>query len=215
MSAFEQQQGAYRPFVNEITSRFLNSIVASGAACYEEPEFDYAIGGSDFSRTAIEDMLGVVNGPDVSPDITWRQTSGAMRGLALGVAMMSTRPSVPFPRKAIEQSKARFRMLKQLPANHDHEGAAAPIDASVDAAIAFLDRLPNVSGAFATLSDDGYAVIEFERETEGFFGEITFLPSGDIECYRRRRGVPSLMTSGSVDAPEIKSFLLEEMDIGL
>jgi len=126
-----------------------------------------------------------------------------------------TQQSVVPLRRSIDHAKARFRMLRRLPNNYDNEGASAPNSASVDAAIAFLDRLTDMPGICATLSDAGSAVIEIDDTESGFFGEITFLSDNKVECYRRRKGAPSVLIEGTIQEAEIKRFLVDEMGINL
>jgi hypothetical protein len=106
-----------------------------------------------------------------------------------------------------ERVKARFRLLRRLPANHDNEGAAAPVAETVDAAIAFIDRLRTAPPYFATLNDDGWAVIEFEDPLRGFYADITFAPSKRLLCYSRKTGTPSLAFEGSED--DARTFIEE------
>jgi hypothetical protein len=106
-----------------------------------------------------------------------------------------------------EHVKARFRLLRRLPANHDHEGAAAPSRESVDRAIAFVDRMRTFPPFFATLADDGAAVIEFEDRSRAFFADITFGLNGLVECYRRQAGRTSEYFEGSLDSAEAREFL--------
>src|SRR6266478_747821 len=85
-----------------------------------------------------------------------------------------------------EHIKARFRLLRRLPANHDNEGAEAPNPKSVDTAIAFIDSIKEpFPSCLATLDDDGSAVIEFQGKSKGFFADLTFRNDGNIECYQR------------------------------
>ncbi|MCA1542248.1 hypothetical protein I6F18_20020 [Bradyrhizobium sp. NBAIM32] len=112
-----------------------------------------------------------------------------------------------------ERIKARFRLLKRLGPNHDGEGAQAPNARTVDRAIAFIDRMTQHKDGFATLDDDGSAVIEFEDRQSGFFGDITFLADGTVECYRRQVGLPSRTFIGSLDAADTRDFLENELHI--
>jgi hypothetical protein len=111
------------------------------------------------------------------------------------------------------QTRARFRLLRRLPDNHDGEGAAAAYPASVDRAMAFLDAMTSSVSYFATLSDEGLAVIEFEDRERGLFADITFRLDGTFECFRRLPGtVPELV----VDQPEsnqVRSFLRDEVGV--
>ena len=104
-----------------------------------------------------------------------------------------------------ERIKVRFRLLRRLPANHDNEGASAPNVKTFDAAIAFIDRMRSHPEFFATLDDDGSAVIEFE--SSNFFGDITFAEDGSVECYVRPITSPSALIEGDLDSSDIKSFL--------
>jgi hypothetical protein len=117
-------------------------------------------------------------------------------------------PSIVLPLQGNrERAKARFRLLRRLPANHDNEGAAAPSHESVDRAIAFIDQMRKFPAFFPTLADDGAAVIEFEERDRGFFADITFVPNGRIECYRRETGKVSEYFEGNADAAEAREFL--------
>jgi hypothetical protein len=104
-------------------------------------------------------------------------------------------------------------MLRRLPKNHDNEGAAAPIAKSVDTAIAFIDRIIRGPDFTATLDDDGSAVLEFENRQTGLFADITFLPDGRVELYKRERGQSSEFYEGELDGPEAREFM--ESRIGL
>jgi len=106
-----------------------------------------------------------------------------------------------------ERVKARFRLLRRLPRNHDNEGASAPSRESVDRAIAFIDQMRTFPTFFATLADDGAAVIEFEDRSRGFFADITFGPNDCIECYRRQAGRTSEYFEGNLDSAEARDFL--------
>ena len=88
---------------------------------------------------------------------------------------------------ARERAKARFRMLKHLPENHDGEGASAPIASSVDDAIAFVDDVVGAPRMLPTLDDDGSAVIEFEDKSMGVFCDITFLPDHVVEVFCKNK----------------------------
>lgn len=112
-----------------------------------------------------------------------------------------------------DQTKARLRMLRRLPGNHDGEGAAAANTASVDEAIAFLDAMQCSTPYFATLSDDGCAVIEFEVRSTGFFADITFRPNGVVECYWRMGGAVSELVEGRLDDSGIRSFLASKIGV--
>jgi hypothetical protein len=106
-----------------------------------------------------------------------------------------------------ERVKARFRLLRRLHANHDNEGAAKPNNASIDRAMAFVDRMRTFPPFFATIADDGSAVIEFETSDRTFFADITFAPDGHVELYRREAGKPSEYLEGALDSPEVQKFL--------
>lgn len=131
----------------------------------------------------------------------------------LNIPSPATEPSVVCLRPAVDHAKARFRMLRRLVADHDSGGALAPDPSSVDAAIAFLDRLNNFDNLMATVSDSGSAVIEIHGPESGYFGEITFLSDGKVECYRRRENYPSALIEGELESTEIKRFLMVEMSI--
>src|SRR5437762_152143 len=53
----------------------------------------------------------------------------------------ATRPSATYVHVRRDHVKARLRMLRRLPIDHDREGAAAPDSKSIDTAIAFIDRI--------------------------------------------------------------------------
>jgi hypothetical protein len=129
------------------------------------------------------------------------------------VPTVLTIPSVVPIHGLKERVKARFRLLKRLGPNHDGEGAEAPNAKTVDAAIAFVDRLTKYKQFFATLDDDGSAVIEFEDRAAGFFADITFLPDGRVECYRRVTGKPSRTFVGDLGAADTLNFLEDELQI--
>jgi hypothetical protein len=135
----------------------------------------------------------------------------------LGTTSQSlTKPSVTYIHgQRDDRVKARFRMLRRLPSNHDGEGAAAPNPKTIDRAIAFIDRIATRAAPRfnATLDDDGSAVIEFEDRTRGFFADITFRADGSVEFYKREPGQESEFFEGSLETPEAREFL--ESKIGL
>lgn len=104
---------------------------------------------------------------------------------------------------------ARLRMLKRLPANHDNEGAAAPVGSSVDAALAYLPKFHADVPYGVTLDDDGLAVIEFSDSTAGKFVAVTFGPDEDsfAECYWRQEGRRSRLERVSRTEEAISAFL--------
>jgi hypothetical protein len=106
-----------------------------------------------------------------------------------------------------DRTKARFRLLRRLQRNHDGEGAAAADQESVDAAIAFLGSMRCSKPYFATLNDEGFAVIEFEDRLTGFFGDLTFQPGGVVQCYARQPGAPSQFLEQALDSPQMRDFL--------
>jgi hypothetical protein len=106
-----------------------------------------------------------------------------------------------------DRTKARFRLLRRLQRNHDGEGAAAADQESADAAIAFLGSMQCSRPYFATLNDDGFAVIEFEDRLTGFFGDLTFQPGGVVQCYARDPAGPSRFLELALDSPEMRDFL--------
>jgi hypothetical protein len=106
-----------------------------------------------------------------------------------------------------DRTKARFRLLRRLQRNHDGEGAAAADRESVDAAIAFLGTMQCSRPYFATLNDDGFAVIEFEDRLTGFFGDLTFQPDGVVQCYARQPGTESQFLEQALDSPQMRDFL--------
>jgi hypothetical protein len=125
-----------------------------------------------------------------------------------------TVPSVVYATRDQDRVKARFRLLRRLPANHDNEGAEAAQPESVDAAIAFIDRMGNYPAPFyATLDDDGSAVIEFEDRATGFFADMTFRGKGNVICYVRRANRPSQLVEGRLNSRTIREFLASEMDM--
>lgn len=119
--------------------------------------------------------------------------------------------SSPAAEKHVGHSRlaTRLRMLKRLSANHDREGASAPIGQSVDAALAFLPQIVFSSTIGATLNDDGWAVFEFEDRQTGFFADLAFHGEDPamIDVYRRVRGQPSADISGELNDPGVKAFL--------
>lgn len=108
---------------------------------------------------------------------------------------------------------ARFRLLRRLPDNHDNEGASAANRASVDAAIALVYKMSTSTPCSATLNDDGHAVIEFEDRMAGLYAEVTFLPSGRVEIYCRRRGRESVLFEDKLDSDKVRQFLADEVDV--
>lgn len=116
-----------------------------------------------------------------------------------------------WPVRQKAETKARLRMLRHLPADHDGEGAAAPLPHSVDAAISFVSMIVTDLTYGPTLNDDGQAVIEFEDRAAGRFADIAFHGDQDntVDCYRRQRGEPSVMISGKLDQADVATFLME------
>lgn len=114
-----------------------------------------------------------------------------------------------------ERVKARFRLLKRLQQNHDGEGAEAPISDTVDMAIAFIDTIDRHPDFFATLDDDGCAVIECRNRDTGFFADLTFRSDGTVEAYRRETGKPSLEYVGILGTPDMNAFLDQELHVTL
>jgi hypothetical protein len=112
-----------------------------------------------------------------------------------------------------ERVKARFRLLRRLQDDHDNEGARAANKVSVDAAIAFVDGLSHYPPFFATLDDDGSAVIEFEDKATGFFADLTFKENNIVECYRRIAGSPSLSFGGLLTDEALRERLSTELRI--
>jgi hypothetical protein len=125
----------------------------------------------------------------------------------------ATQPSVTYIYGRRDRVKARLRMLRRLPSNHDNEGAASPNSKSIDTAIAFIDRIKGGPDFSATLDDDGSAVLEFENRQTGLFADITFLPDGRVELYKREPGQQSELYEGALDGPDARRFL--ETKIGL
>jgi hypothetical protein len=113
-----------------------------------------------------------------------------------------------------DRVKARFRLLRRLPADHDNEGAAAAQPDSVDAAIAFIDQMRDYPAPFyATLDDDGSAVIEFENRETGFFADLTFRGNDAVVCYVRQPNRPSRIIEGQLNSRPIQNFLSSEMQV--
>ncbi len=112
-----------------------------------------------------------------------------------------------------DRTKARFRLLRRLQRNHDGEGAAAADQESVDAAIAFLGTMQCSKPYFATLNDEGYAVIEFEDRDTGFFGDLTFQPGGIVQGYVHQPGESSLLLVQALGSSEMKEFLATHLDV--
>jgi hypothetical protein len=108
---------------------------------------------------------------------------------------------------------ARFRLLRRLPQNHDNEGASAPDPASVDAAIAFVGTMSTSTPCSATLNDEGQAVIEFEDRVSGLYADLTFLPSGRVEMYRRQPGKESVLFEAALGSKRTRAFLVDEVDV--
>lgn len=117
------------------------------------------------------------------------------------------------------QTQDRLRVLSGLQKNHDGEGAAAANKASVDLAIAFLDAMKCGMPCSATLNDDGFAVLEFEDRSTGFFAEVTFLPDGFVQFYFRinlgdRLGMScSNLRLGRLDDPEFCGFMESKLGV--
>jgi hypothetical protein len=105
-----------------------------------------------------------------------------------------------------EHTKARFRMLRRLPDNHDNEGAKAAISGSIDLAIAFIDTHSFSHPILATINDDGFAVLEIESVDRNVFADITFFETGSVECYLRISGAESEMHEGRPRDAATKAF---------
>ena len=132
----------------------------------------------------------------------------------IAVLHAPTAPSVVPLHDGRDRVKARFRLLRRLHANHDNESAAAPDRSTIDRALAFLDNISSFEGqCFATLNDAGEAVIEFEDRQNGYFADITFRVTGDVECYRRSPARPSAFHEGPPDSVETRRFLAREAGI--
>jgi hypothetical protein len=126
----------------------------------------------------------------------------------------ATRQSPVYIHDDRDRVKARFRLLRRLPADHDNEGAAAAQPDSVDAAIAFVDQVRAYPAPFyATLDDDGSAVIEFEDRGTGFFADLTFRGKNEVVCYVRRPNSPSQLIEGQLSSRPIRHFLLSKMQV--
>jgi hypothetical protein len=111
-----------------------------------------------------------------------------------------------------DRVKARFRLLRRLPADHDNEGAAAAH--SIDAAIAFVDQVRAYPAPlYATLDDDGSAVIEFENRGTGFFADVTFRGKDEVVCYVRQPNSQSQLIEGQLSSRPIRYFLLSQMQL--
>jgi len=107
-------------------------------------------------------------------------------------------------------AKAHLRMLRHLPANHDGEGAHAPILASTDAALAFIAKASMNLMIGPTLNDDGLAVVEFEDRECGFFADITFLEDkSTVDLYIRRKGEDSILVTAALNSPEMAALMAE------
>jgi hypothetical protein len=129
-------------------------------------------------------------------------------------AEKATRQPTPYIHDDRDRVKARFRLLRRLPADHDNEGAAAAQPESVDAAIAFIDWVRAYPARFyATLDDDGSAVIEFEDRGTGFFADVTFRGKDEVVCYVRQPNSQSQLIEGQLSSRPIRHFLLSKMQV--
>jgi hypothetical protein len=129
-------------------------------------------------------------------------------------AEKATRQSPVYVHDDRDRVKARFRLLRRLPADHDNEGAAAAQPESVDAAIAFVDQVRAYPAPFyATLDDDGLAVIEFEDRGTGFFADVTFRGKDEVVCYVRQPNSQSQLIEGQLSSRPIRHFLLSQMQL--
>ena len=118
----------------------------------------------------------------------------------------ATEPSAIHIHGRTDRVKARFRMLRRLPANHDREGATKPNPKSIDRAITFIDRILSSPDFNATLDDDGSAVIEFEDKATRFFAAITFRTDGHVEFYKREPNKGSELFEGELSSIEAYLF---------
>ena len=110
-----------------------------------------------------------------------------------------------------ERAKARLRRLRRLQANHDGQGASAPLPLSVDLAIAFVSRLSPRQRCYPTLDDDGSAVIEFDDSDTLQFADIKFFGNGTVECYASVPGEASEMCLGTLEDETIRNFLQKHL----
>lgn len=124
-----------------------------------------------------------------------------------------TSPSVVLLRTDRDRMKVRLRKLRQLQANHDGEGASAPIQSTIDVALNFIDKLVKYPPFHPTLDDSGCAVIEFEDRQSGLFADMTFRQDDKVECYCCKQGSPSQLLEGELDSKEIRTFLEDNVGV--
>lgn len=118
--------------------------------------------------------------------------------------------------KDIDNAVARLKSFKGWPDDWDGEGAIAPRDEVLDAAMAFLGDLhPWHPRPAATLDHKGHPVVEFPEEETGGFAHVRFLTSDTVELYAiNSKGIPA-SCEGHLYSGEVLRFLSNEMQITL
>lgn len=147
--------------------------------------------------TAVEPIL-----KDAAPtEVDYLRSAAAPTGNVVPIDEARTKQKV----------KKHLRMLRHLSADHDGEGASAPIPSSVDEALAFIPSIRTQLAYGPTLNDAGQAVIEFENRSLGVFADVTFHgdAEGNVDCYSSRRGVPSVLVTGTLTDSKIIDLLVE------
>ena len=118
------------------------------------------------------------------------------------------------PSEAIESSITRLRTFGKYRDDWDSNGAVAPSQRAINAALQFVTLLePWHPAPFATLSRSGEPVIEFEDASTGSFGSIRFLDDGSVELYAKAANEGSKFLPGELSSAEVKTFLSETMNL--
>jgi hypothetical protein len=90
---------------------------------------------------------------------------------------------------------ARLEILRRLPENHGGEGEVAPDQRSFDLAADFVIQMFCAIQPCASMTDFGYAVLEIENVSTGFYADMVFQKNGMIDCYRRGKEMAYLDVS--------------------
>jgi hypothetical protein len=98
---------------------------------------------------------------------------------------------------------ARLEELRTLDEDHDGEGAAAPIQETLNIAVGFVRALPFYAPTVAVgLTHEGCAVAEFHDGDE--FGQVIFQPDRSIEAYHNKKG-QSILIEGRIGDPKLSA----------
>lgn len=105
------------------------------------------------------------------------------------------------------EAKARLKALKGIGEDHDGEGAQAPIESAVEAAISFVHYLPAYAPTpIVGVDSAGQAVVDFRDGEE--FGQVVFVNDTEVEAYFESRDRPSVFIEGQISNPEFASLFV-------